>query len=54
VLVRVHASSVHADVWHAMRGVPLVLRFMGSGVRRPKHRVPGTIWLASSSRSAGT
>ena len=42
VLVRVHASSVHADVWHAMRGVPLVLRFMGSGVRRPKHRVPGT------------
>ncbi len=42
VLVRVRASSVHADVWHAMRGVPLVLRFMGSGVRRPKHRVPGT------------
>jgi NADPH:quinone reductase-like Zn-dependent oxidoreductase len=42
VLVRVHAASVHADVWHAMRGIPFVLRFMGSGVRRPKHRVPGT------------
>jgi NADPH:quinone reductase-like Zn-dependent oxidoreductase len=42
VLVRVRASSVHADVWHAMRGVPFVLRFMGSGVHRPKHRVPGT------------
>jgi NADPH:quinone reductase-like Zn-dependent oxidoreductase len=42
VLVRVAAASVHADVWHAMRGVPYVLRFMGSGVRRPKHRVPGT------------
>jgi NADPH:quinone reductase-like Zn-dependent oxidoreductase len=42
VLVRVHAASVHADVWHAMRGVPYVLRFMGSGVRAPKHRVPGT------------
>jgi NADPH:quinone reductase-like Zn-dependent oxidoreductase len=42
VLVRVRASSVHADVWHAMRGVPFVLRFMGSGVRRPKHHVPGT------------
>jgi NADPH:quinone reductase-like Zn-dependent oxidoreductase len=42
VLVRVHAASVHADVWHAMRGIPYVLRFMGSGVRRPKHRVPGT------------
>lgn len=42
VLVRVHAASVHADIWHAMRGIPYVLRFMGSGVRRPKHRVPGT------------
>jgi NADPH:quinone reductase-like Zn-dependent oxidoreductase len=42
VLVRVRAASVHADVWHAMRGVPLVLRFMGSGVRAPKHHVPGT------------
>jgi NADPH:quinone reductase-like Zn-dependent oxidoreductase len=42
VLVRVRATSVHPDVWHAMRGVPLVLRIMGSGLRRPKHRVPGT------------
>ena len=24
VLVRVHAASVHADVWHAMKGVPYV------------------------------
>ena len=31
VLVRVHAASVHADVWHAMKGVPYVLRAMGSG-----------------------
>jgi NADPH:quinone reductase-like Zn-dependent oxidoreductase len=42
VLVRVQAASVHADVWHAMKGVPYVLRAMGSGVRVPKHRVPGT------------
>ena len=42
VLIEVRASSIHADVWHAMRGVPYVLRFMGSGVRAPKHRVPGT------------
>ncbi|MGI8617236.1 MAG: NAD(P)-dependent alcohol dehydrogenase [Actinomycetota bacterium] len=42
VLVRVRATSVHPDVWHAMRGVPYVLRIMGSGLRRPKHRVPGT------------
>jgi NADPH:quinone reductase-like Zn-dependent oxidoreductase len=53
VLVRVRASSMHADVWHAMRGIPYVLRFMGSGVRAPKHRVPGTD-LAGVVESAGT
>jgi NADPH:quinone reductase-like Zn-dependent oxidoreductase len=53
VLVRVRAASVHADVWHAMRGIPYVLRFMGSGVRRPKHRVPGTD-LAGVVESVGT
>ena len=42
VLVRVHAASVHPDVWHALRGVPYVLRIMGSGLRRPKTPVPGT------------
>jgi NADPH:quinone reductase-like Zn-dependent oxidoreductase len=42
VLVRVRAASVHADVWHAVRGVPFVLRIMGSGLRRPKNPVPGT------------
>lgn len=42
VLVRVRAASVHPDVWHVVSGVPYVLRLMGSGVRRPKHRIPGT------------
>jgi NADPH:quinone reductase-like Zn-dependent oxidoreductase len=42
VLVRVRATSVHPDVWHAMRGVPYVLRLMGSGLRRPKNPIPGT------------
>jgi len=42
VLVRVRATSVHPDVWHAMKGVPYVLRIMGSGLRRPKNPVPGT------------
>ena len=42
VLVRVHATSLHPDVWHAMRGVPYVLRIMGSGLRTPKNPVPGT------------
>jgi NADPH:quinone reductase-like Zn-dependent oxidoreductase len=42
VLVRVRAASVHPDVWHVVTGRPLVLRLMGSGLRRPKYRVPGT------------
>jgi NADPH:quinone reductase-like Zn-dependent oxidoreductase len=35
-----------------MRGMPYVLRFMGSGVRAPKHRVPGTD-MAGVVESAG-
>ncbi len=42
VLVRVRATSVHADVWHAVHGVPYVMRLAGSGVRGPKVAVPGT------------
>jgi NADPH:quinone reductase-like Zn-dependent oxidoreductase len=42
LLVRVRAASIHADVWHVMRGVPYVLRMMGAGLRRPKNLVPGT------------
>lgn len=42
VLVRVRATSVHADVWHAVTGVPYVLRVMGSGVRAPRTPIPGT------------
>jgi NADPH:quinone reductase-like Zn-dependent oxidoreductase len=42
VLVRVHAASVHPDVWHVITGRPAVLRLMGSGIRRPKPPIPGT------------
>lgn len=42
VLVRVRAASVHPDVWHVVTGMPRVLRLMGSGLRGPKHVVPGT------------
>jgi NADPH:quinone reductase-like Zn-dependent oxidoreductase len=42
MLVRVRAASIHADVWHVMRGVPYVLRIMGAGLRAPKDLVPGT------------
>ena len=53
VLVRVCAASVHPDVWHVVTGRPYVLRLMGSGVRRPKNRVPGTD-LAGVVESAGS
>jgi NADPH:quinone reductase-like Zn-dependent oxidoreductase len=42
VLVRVHAASVHPDVWHLVSGLPYVLRIMGAGLLRPKNTVPGT------------
>jgi NADPH:quinone reductase-like Zn-dependent oxidoreductase len=52
VLVRVHAASVHPDVWHVVRGLPYALRVMGAGLRRPKNRVPGTD-LAGDVESVG-
>jgi NADPH:quinone reductase-like Zn-dependent oxidoreductase len=42
VLVKVHAASVHPDVWHVTAGRPWALRLMGAGVFRPKVRTPGT------------
>jgi NADPH:quinone reductase-like Zn-dependent oxidoreductase len=42
VLIRVHAASVHPDVWHVLRGLPYVLRIMGAGLLRPKNSIPGT------------
>jgi NADPH:quinone reductase-like Zn-dependent oxidoreductase len=42
VLVRVHAASVHPDVWHVVSGLPYVLRIMGAGLLKPKSSVPGT------------
>lgn len=42
VLVRVHATSVHPDVWHVVRGRPHILRLLGAGVRRPHTPIPGT------------
>jgi len=41
VLVRVHAASVHIGDWILVRGVPYIMR-MGTGLRGPKVRVPGT------------
>ena len=41
VLVRVAAASIHVGDWILMTGSPFVMRF-ATGLRRPKHRVPGT------------
>lgn len=53
LLIRVKATSVHPDVWHLVTGRPYVLRLMGAGVRKPKHRIPGTD-LAGVVESVGT
>lgn len=42
VLVEVHAASVNPDVWHAVTGIPFLLRLMGAGVRRPHRTIPGS------------
>jgi len=42
VLVRVRATSVHADVWHVVSGRPILVRLAGAGLFRPKDLVPGT------------
>lgn len=52
VLVRVHAASLHADIWHAVTGRPYVMRLMGPGLRRPKIAIPG-IDLAGRVDSVG-
>jgi NADPH:quinone reductase-like Zn-dependent oxidoreductase len=53
VLVRVHAASLHPDVWHVITGLPYVLRLMGNGLIRPKRLVPGSD-LAGVVESVGT
>ena len=41
VLVRVHAASIHVGDWVLMTGSPYLMR-LATGLRRPKHPVPGT------------
>ena len=42
VLVKVHATSVDAGVWHLMRGTPFLIRLMYGGLRKPKHTILGS------------
>ncbi len=41
VLVKVYATSVNPLDWHLLRGRPLLVRFMGFGILKPKHRILG-------------
>jgi NADPH:quinone reductase-like Zn-dependent oxidoreductase len=41
VLVRVHATSVHAGVWHLMRGTPFLIRLIFGGLFKPKFPILG-------------
>lgn len=42
VLVKVHAASVNAADWHIMRGKPFLVRLMGFGLLKPKHKILGS------------
>jgi NADPH:quinone reductase-like Zn-dependent oxidoreductase len=42
VLVRVHATSVHAGDWHLMRGTPWLVRLIFGGLFKPKIQILGT------------
>ncbi len=42
VLVRVHATSVHAGDWHLMRGDPFLIRCIFGGILQPKIKILGT------------
>lgn len=41
VLVRVHATSVHAGIWHMMRGTPFLIRLIFGGLLKPKYPILG-------------
>src|SRR5689334_5123884 len=43
VLVRVHAASVNAADWHILRGKPFLMRLMGYGLLKPKHKILGSV-----------
>ncbi len=41
LLLRVHAASVNPLDWHILRGEPFLVRLMGFGLLKPKHRILG-------------
>ncbi|MGB8702228.1 MAG: NAD(P)-dependent alcohol dehydrogenase [Thermosynechococcaceae cyanobacterium] len=53
VLVRVHAASVDAGIWHLMRGTPFLIRFLFGGLLKPKIKILGTA-VAGRVEAVGT
>ncbi len=41
ILIRVHAASVNAYEWRHLRADPFLIRLMGAGLLRPKHKILG-------------
>lgn len=41
VLIKLHAASVNPIDWHVLRGKPFLVRLMGFGLLKPKHRILG-------------
>jgi NADPH:quinone reductase-like Zn-dependent oxidoreductase len=41
VLVQVRAAGLDRGTWHLMTGRAYLIRLLGFGLLRPKHRVPG-------------
>ncbi len=42
VLIKVHAASVNAADWHLLRAKPFLVRLMGMGFLKPKHKILGS------------
>lgn len=40
-LVKIHAASVNPLDWHILRGEPFLVRLMGFGLLKPKHKILG-------------
>ena len=41
ILIKVHAASVNAYDWRHLRADPFLIRFMGAGLLRPRHKILG-------------
>jgi NADPH:quinone reductase-like Zn-dependent oxidoreductase len=41
VLIKVYAAAVNAADWHLLRGKPFLVRLMGFGLLKPKHKILG-------------